>query len=318
MSATLYGRSALRIARRRRGLGSGGAAGVRRGLAAVGDDVHRKRAGLASRLRRPRRGAAVEGGDSRADRTSGGRNGATSPRHSRAGAPTRPRHGPPRRRADAGDELRAARRAAGVSGGGRRPRNPRRPRRRHLAPRARLAQRRAHGCRRCRPCVRASLTLLGRTGSRGRVLAGVGRDAGRMGVASLRHGGRRRPRADRRRSLRAPRRRPGGRRGAGGRSARGRERPGARRRSGESTTAPQGGGAGTCRPTSSPTSSARPARSSSRWATSSARRRRSGGHDPDPLELGDHERHRLVGCQARSCRRPPRRRPAPRTGRRRP
>ena len=68
-SATLYGRSALRVARvraaRRRG-----APRLRRRLAPLGNDLHGERARLAARLRRPRRGAAVEGRDPVAGRPS--------------------------------------------------------------------------------------------------------------------------------------------------------------------------------------------------------------------------------------------------------
>ena len=47
-----------------------GAARLRRRLAALGDDVHGPGARVAAGLRRPRRGAALEGRDPRADRTS--------------------------------------------------------------------------------------------------------------------------------------------------------------------------------------------------------------------------------------------------------
>ena len=62
-AAVLYGRSAVRIARRGAWPRQGGAARLRRRLAALGDDDHRERARLAAGLRRPRRGPAVEGGD---------------------------------------------------------------------------------------------------------------------------------------------------------------------------------------------------------------------------------------------------------------
>ena len=63
------------------------------------------------------------------------------------------------------------------------------------------------------------------------------------------------------------------------------------------------------------TSRARPARRSSRSATSSAGRG-SGRNDAAPLELVEHERDGLRRARARPCRRRPRRRRAPRTGRR--
>ena len=151
MSATLYGRSALRIARRRRRLGTeerlvfvvgsprsgttftGSALGSLPGFVDL-DEVQPWKAAIPALIGQPEdEGRARLRGDPRAR------------------APARPRHGSPRRRADARDELRARRGAAGVPAGGRRPRDPRRPRRRHLAPRARLAERRAGGRRRRRP-----------------------------------------------------------------------------------------------------------------------------------------------------------------------
>ncbi len=71
--------------------------------------------------------------------------------------------------------------------GGRRPRDPRRPRRRHVASRARLAQRRADGRRRRGSRLRRARALLGRAGPRGGVRSRLGRNARRLGVASLRH-----------------------------------------------------------------------------------------------------------------------------------
>ena len=244
MSATLYGRSALRIARtaaagsaRRSGWSSSSA---RRGR---GRRSPPSALGSLPGLRRPRRGAAVEGGDSRSWSACPGGGARTAARRSSSGCAGSASPGPPRRRADARDDLRAASRAARLSGSDRRPRRPRRPRRRLLAPRARLAERRAHRQRRCAaefgPHARFWVEAGRAPSSRRR------RDATRAAWAWRRYVTAAAP-SDADRRLRYehlvadPRRR-----GAGGRSARGRESLVAEA-SRASTPARQDAGGGTC------------------------------------------------------------------------
>ena len=190
-SAALYGQSALRVARRRAAARRRGAPRLRHRLAPLGNDVHRKRARVAARVRRPRRGAAVEGGDPCA----------ASAARRRGGHAPRGRILERVRRLGLARGLRGVeqtpetsfvlhRRPSRLPAGGRRPRDPRRPRRRHVASRARLAQRRADGRRRRGSRLRRARALLGRARARGGVRSRLGRDARGLGVASLRHLGR--------------------------------------------------------------------------------------------------------------------------------
>ena len=158
-----------------------------RGLAAIRDDLHRRQHRRAARTRRPGRGEAPEGGAAGPRRPAAGRAGDGSAPDPRPLPPACVRPAPPRRRADARDELRRRRRPGGVPGSDGAPRRARRPGRRLLAAGTGLVERRPRGPRRRRRRVRRLPALLGRARAARRVRAGERRAPGRLGLAPLRH-----------------------------------------------------------------------------------------------------------------------------------
>ena len=95
----------------------GGPARLRRRLAALGDDVPRRRDRRRAGLRRPRRGDAAQGRDPAARRAARARRRRRAAASARARAAARARARPARRRADARDGVRRRGRPAGVSRG---------------------------------------------------------------------------------------------------------------------------------------------------------------------------------------------------------
>ena len=109
-SAAYYGHSSVRAIVRGHRRGAEERARLRRRLAALGDDLPRRGARRAARVRRPRRGEAGEGGGAAARHPADRRGGRAAPADARARAPARPRPPPARRRADARGLVRPPRR----------------------------------------------------------------------------------------------------------------------------------------------------------------------------------------------------------------